>query len=106
MLMKYLFNIKFLLSLSSFMSGASIFTMGAYSSLKDLNYDLLSFTWVPVVCLTGVVAGSAIGMRQIPYVVAAELLPQNVCSSYSQARPNSHRFLFVCYRCVDHSLGT
>lgn len=74
-----MFKIKFLLSTSSFGTGIALFAMGLYAYLKDLDYDLSALTWIPVVCLSAVVTVSAAGMRPTPYVVASELLPQNVC---------------------------
>lgn len=68
-----------MLCTSSLGTGIALFSMGIYAYLKELNYDLSTFTWVPVLCLSAVVSVSAAGMRPIPYVVASELLPQNVC---------------------------
>lgn len=86
-------------------TGIALFGMGMYAYLKDLNYDLSAFTWVPIVCLAAVVSISAAGMRNIPYVVAAELLPQNV-RIFSSNFLQQNKFIkmvylrFIFRRCV------
>lgn len=69
---------KALLIASSFGSAIFLFLMGAYSYYKYLGYDVSEFMWVPLVSLSGVIYVSSCGVRTVPYIVAAEILPQKV----------------------------
>lgn len=67
-----------LLSVSSFGTCLSLILMGTFSYLKHLDYDVNAVAWIPLLCLSSAVYISAIGMIPLPYVVASEILPQNV----------------------------
>lgn len=53
--------------------------MGAHDFLKTaLQLDVSAYSWVPLMSISGVCFIAATGMNVMPYVVAAEVLPQRV----------------------------
>lgn len=69
---------KILLVISCSSTSAGLSIMGLYSFLDKQGYDLQSFNWVPVASLSFVIFIASIGILPLPFVVLAEVLPQNV----------------------------
>lgn len=66
------------MSASAFGTLLALVGMGVFVYLKYLYFDVSSVAWIPIVCLSTAVCISAAGLRTIPYVVSAEILPQNI----------------------------
>lgn len=69
------------MSISALGTFLALFCMGIFTYLKHIQVDVSSVGWIPVLCLSVGICISAIGLRPVPYVVAAETLPQNVSAS-------------------------
>ena len=70
---------KILLLLSASGATLGLALMGTYSLIYVKQYaDLSSFEWVPVTILSFIIFVSGIGVLPLPYVIIAEILPQNV----------------------------
>lgn len=69
---------KLLLMISVSGTTIGLATMGTYSYLDSLHFDLHYFNWVPVTSLSFVIFIAAIGILPLPYVVLAEVLPSKV----------------------------
>lgn len=71
---------KFLLLLSTIGVAIGTFVAGLYSYLYESGHDVRSFNFVPVVSLSFAILSGSIGIIPIPYILAAELFPQKVCT--------------------------
>ncbi|XP_063698306.1 facilitated trehalose transporter Tret1-like [Culicoides brevitarsis] len=69
---------KFLILASAYGSATCLAVMGLYSCLKDLNVDVSSYGWLPLLCLSLLVFIAANGASSVPYVVIGEIFAQNV----------------------------
>lgn len=56
----------------------ALLVTGAYSYLAQHGYDLDAFSWVPMVFLSLFIFLTSIGILPAPYVMLAEVIPQNV----------------------------
>lgn len=70
---------KSLLLVSASCTAIGLFIVGLYSFLdKQLEWQMTAFDWVPVAGLSFVVFIASIGVLPLPFVVLAEVMPQNV----------------------------
>lgn len=51
--------------------------LGTYILLKSLDYDVTSYNWISIVSLSFVVLVQSCAISTLPFVVAAEMLPEN-----------------------------
>lgn len=71
---------KILFGVSSFTSAISLIIFGTFSFLNKKGIDLSSVDWLPVVSLSFYIFVNCVGMRTVPFIYIAEILPYNVCS--------------------------
>lgn len=69
---------KPLILVSAYGSAMCVAVMGLHAMLKDLNVDVSSFAWVPLVCLSLLVFVAANGAQSVPFVVLGEIFAQDV----------------------------
>lgn len=70
---------RLLLLTSAAATAVGLTVMGLYSFVgSHLQWDLTAFSWVPVTSLSFVIFIASIGILPLPFVVLAEVLPQNV----------------------------
>lgn len=70
---------QFLIIVSTSGCGFFLLSMGMFDYTKNvLLVDVSAYSWIPLLSLSGVALLSASGMMSLPYVVAAEILPQKV----------------------------
>ncbi|KAG4072687.1 hypothetical protein HA402_007613, partial [Bradysia odoriphaga] len=67
-----------LFGLSSTLSGGALIAFGIFSYINNRGFDVASFYWVPVTCVSFYIFVSAAGMRPLPLVYTAEILPSNI----------------------------
>ena len=60
--------------------GVCHFVIGVFCYLKTLEYDVTSFSWIPVVALSVFMITYALGLGPGPYVIAADILSQDISS--------------------------
>lgn len=74
---------RVLLITSAAATSAGLTVMGVYSFLRShLEWEMAGFSWVPVTSLSFVIFIASIGILPLPFVVLAEVLPQNVNFAY------------------------
>lgn len=69
---------KFLTLGSSYGSAICLATMGFYSFLKDIDVDVSSINWLPLVSLSLLLFIACNGACSVPFVILSEIYPQNV----------------------------
>ncbi|KAF5271843.1 hypothetical protein FQA39_LY07983 [Lamprigera yunnana] len=69
---------KFILGLSSFLTGLSLFVIGTYFAVKSAKYDLTPYTWILVCAVMMYAVSFKCGLGLVPIVMTAELFPTNV----------------------------
>lgn len=69
---------KFLVLLSLFGSSFGLFIFAFYSYLNQNGYDLSSFQWIPVICLSFVIFIASAGIISLAAVCTVENLPSKV----------------------------
>lgn len=69
-----------LFGLSCTLSSVALMVFGTFTYLNVGGFDLSSFSWVPVTSVSFYIFVSAAGMRPLPFVYIAEVLPDNVSS--------------------------
>lgn len=69
---------KILLIVSAASTSGGLAIMGLYSYLDKHGWDMQDLDWVPVTSLSFVIFIASIGILPLPFVVLAEVLPQNV----------------------------
>lgn len=72
------FYFQFLLSASSFGTFIALTGMAVFVYLKHINVDVSEIAWMPLLFLSTGLCVISIGLRSIPFIIAAETLPQNV----------------------------
>ncbi|XP_037050237.1 facilitated trehalose transporter Tret1-like [Bradysia coprophila] len=65
-----------LFGISCTLSGVALIAFGLFSYIDNQGFNLASYYWVPVTCVSFFI--SAAGMRPLPYVYTAEILPSNI----------------------------
>lgn len=69
---------KYLFGVSCFLCGSALLVFGIFSYLNERDYDMSSFYWLPVASVSFFVFINGAGMRSLPFVYIAEILPENV----------------------------
>ncbi|XP_041974757.1 facilitated trehalose transporter Tret1-like [Aricia agestis] len=69
---------KMLLYISSVSMIVTLVTLGSYFYLRDLNVDVSSYGWLPLLCLVVYVLGFSIGFGPIPWLMLGEILPSKI----------------------------
>lgn len=69
---------KILLSLSAFLTAICHTTLAGYLYMKELEYDVSSFNWLPILAVAGIMFNSAWGILTIPYCMGGEILSQKI----------------------------
>lgn len=69
---------KILLAISAAATSCGLTVMGLYSYLEKHDYNLDGYSWVPVTSLSFVIFIASIGILPLPFIVLAEVLPDNV----------------------------
>lgn len=72
------FGRKFLLVVSGVLTGIALSVMTVYFHLKNLNYDVISVSWIPAACVMIYAFTFKIGMGLVPIVVTAEIFPASI----------------------------
>lgn len=70
---------KILFGVSSFASAFFLFFFGLFLLLKTNGTDLSIVDWLPVTCLSIYIFVNCVGLRTVPFLYIAEILPYNVC---------------------------
>lgn len=70
---------KILFGVSSLLSAISLILFGTFSFLNEKGVDLSSLDWLPVLSLSFYIFVNSVGMRTVPFLYIAEILPYNVC---------------------------
>lgn len=71
-------NRKVLYILSAVGTGIGLATMGTFSYLQLIEFDVSSFGWIPLVSLSLVIFMASVGILPLTFVVISEILPQQV----------------------------
>lgn len=69
---------KILLIISSLLTTVSIYVLAIYFNLKNLDYNVINFSWIPIVSIMAYAVVFKLGLGTIPIVLTAELFPANV----------------------------
>lgn len=72
------FGRKPLLIASSAGMISALIPLGTYCYLKDENYDLNNFAFLPILCLTLVAVMYNVGLGPIPWAILAEIFPARI----------------------------
>lgn len=67
-----------LFGLSSFLSGIGLVVFGTFSYLNYCGLDMSSVYWLPVTSVSFFIFVNGAGMRPLPFVYVAEVLPNEV----------------------------
>ncbi|KAJ8918815.1 hypothetical protein NQ315_011099 [Exocentrus adspersus] len=69
------FGRKTLLILSSVLTGLCLLTIGVYFTFKNMEYDVKSISWIPIVSVMLYACVFKLGLGMVPIVLTAELFP-------------------------------
>lgn len=69
---------RILFGVSSFGAAISLILFGTFSFLNKKGVDLSSADWVPVISLSFYIFINCVGVRPMPFLYIAEILPYNV----------------------------
>lgn len=71
---------RILFGVSSILSAVSLLAFGMFSFLHTkIGLDVSSVDWLPVVSLSFYIFVNCVGIRTVPFLYIAEILPYNVC---------------------------
>ncbi|KAF7274733.1 hypothetical protein GWI33_012597 [Rhynchophorus ferrugineus] len=71
------FGRRVLLMSSGILSGLALLILSVYFNLQYLDFDITSYSWLPIVCVMIYAATFKIGLGLVPVVVTAEIFPPN-----------------------------
>lgn len=71
-------NRKVLYIISATGTGIGLAAMGAFSYLQSIQYDVSSFSWIPLASLSLVIFVASLGILPLAFIVLSEILPQQV----------------------------
>ncbi len=77
---------RVLFGLSSFLSGIALIIFGTFSYLNYNGLDMSSVYWLPVTSVSLFIFVNGAGMRPLPFVYVAEILPDSVSAKWSQQK--------------------
>ncbi|XP_037050226.1 facilitated trehalose transporter Tret1-like isoform X2 [Bradysia coprophila] len=60
------------------LSSFALIAFGIFSYISNRGFNMASFYWVPVTCVSLFIFASAVGMRPLPFIYTAEILPSNI----------------------------
>ncbi|XP_057656031.1 facilitated trehalose transporter Tret1-like [Diorhabda carinulata] len=69
------FGRKYLLTISSLLTGLCLLVLAVYFTFKNCNYDISGVSWIPIVTVMVYAAVFKFGLGIIPIVMTAELFP-------------------------------
>ncbi|KAJ6642108.1 Facilitated trehalose transporter Tret1 [Pseudolycoriella hygida] len=69
---------RILLGVSSFGAALALFVFGTFSYLNLRGFDLTSVDWIPVVSASFYIFINCAGVKPMPFLYIAEILPENV----------------------------
>ena len=70
---------RFLMLTSSIMSTIGMFALGAYYYLDEHSAEIAkSFTWLPLTSMIIFIAGFALGLGPLPWLIMSEILPREI----------------------------
>ena len=72
---------RFLLIASSVSTGLTLLVFGSYTYAHQLGFDVSPFSWVSIVCFSGIMFLTSCGIIPLVPVVIFEVLPDKVSSS-------------------------
>lgn len=52
--------------------------LGTYMKLKDLDYAVESFNWIPITVFSLIVLVQSLGVSILSYIVIVEIMPENL----------------------------
>lgn len=92
-----------LYAISSILSSLSLLTFGTYTYLnKKAKTDLSSVDWLPVASLSFYIFVNCLGMRTVPFLYIAEILPYSVClNRFKKKLLDSDWPIPFYFRCVN-----
>lgn len=68
---------RFLIILSSLLTGICLIMLGVYFHLNYMGYNMLQISWLPIVSVMVYAAVFKIGLGNVPVVIAAEIFSTN-----------------------------
>ncbi|EAT41203.1 AAEL007128-PA [Aedes aegypti] len=71
---------RVLLLFSTFGTGVGLSCLGTFSWLKEHQFDLTGYGWIPVVSLSITVFLFCVGLCSIPFFILPEILPAKICN--------------------------
>ncbi|XP_062551189.1 LOW QUALITY PROTEIN: facilitated trehalose transporter Tret1-like [Armigeres subalbatus] len=71
---------KVLLLISTFGTGLGVSCLGTFSWLKERQFDLSGYGWIPIVSLSVMVFLFCVGLCNIPFFIIPEILPTKICN--------------------------
>ncbi|XP_057328213.1 facilitated trehalose transporter Tret1-like isoform X2 [Microplitis mediator] len=69
---------KILLYISSVVMIITLMTLGTFLYMKDNNYDVANFGWLPLACIVIYVVAFSLGFGPIPWLMMGEILPAKI----------------------------
>lgn len=80
--------------LSCTLSGAALIIFGTFSYVTTIErFDLSSLYWIPVASVSFYIFVCSAGMKTLPFVYVAEILPDNV--STKQTKPEATEVIVI-----------
>lgn len=100
---------QFLYVLSTVGAAFFFITLGSYLVLKKWNYNVDAFNCIPIVAFSAIIFLATLGISTLPYVVIAEVTPQNLkefCVSFSMSILSFCSFIILKFLpSLIHTLG-
>lgn len=69
---------KILFAASTVGTAFGLVVLGTFVMLKSWGHELESFNWIPLVSFSFVIFISSLGVLNLPFVVIAEIMPENI----------------------------
>ncbi|XP_074111702.1 trehalose transporter 1 isoform X2 [Cotesia typhae] len=69
---------KILLYISSVVMIITLMTLGTFLYLKDSNFDVSNFGWLPLACIVIYIIAFSMGFGPIPWLMMGEILPAKI----------------------------
>ncbi|KAG5880039.1 hypothetical protein JTB14_034847 [Gonioctena quinquepunctata] len=72
------FGRKPLIIISSVLTGMCLLAMAVYFNLKHVGYDVVSFSWIPMISVMAYAAVFKFGLGMVPIVITAEIFAAKI----------------------------
>ncbi|KAB0795347.1 hypothetical protein PPYR_12186 [Photinus pyralis] len=72
------FGRRLVLMVSCIVTGTTLLTLAIYFTVQDLDVDISSYSWIPVILVLIYAAAFRFGMGLVPIVLTAEIFPTSV----------------------------